>query len=152
MPVDIKLDYTLWEHERVVLAADPTLTTTVFNADGCQSVQVIMVAQSSTTADALVPTLSDGSLADGSDQIPTTVTPFEYPLAAPLDSRLVRVLEFKPAKAYFQISFAGVATSEFVEVIVIKANCRAPGVGAEKPLVPSGLYLSSIACMIPSEC
>jgi len=151
MPTDIKLDYQLWEHQRVVLAADPTLTN-VFSADGCQSVQVAMIFEDAATADAVVETLSDGDLADGSDQIATTRTPFLYPLNNPAASKLVRVLEFKPAKRYFQFSLAGVSTSEFVEVVVIKQNCRAPGVGTNKPLVPDGLQLQSIECMIPTDC
>lgn len=152
MPTEIKLDTQLWEHERVVLAADPTLTTTVFDAGGCQSVQVLMVFEDAATADAVTETLSDGDLADGSDQIATARVPFTYVLNNPAASKLVRVLEFKPAKRYFQLSFAGVATSEFIEVVVIKDNCRAPGVGTNKPKVPDGLQLQSIECMIPTDC
>jgi hypothetical protein len=152
MPVDIKLDYTNWEHERVVLAADPTLTTTVFDAGACQSVMAIMVFQDAATADAVVETLTHGDLDDGADQTPVTRTAFVYPLNNPAASKLVRVLEFKPSKRYFQLSLAGVATSEFVEVVVVKQNCRKPGVGSEKPLVPDGLQLSSLACTIDDGC
>lgn len=152
MPVDIKLDYTLVEHERVVLAADPTVTTKVFNAEGCQSVTLIKVYESAATADAAIETITEGDLEDGSDQAASTVTPFTYPEQNVGESRVVRFLEFKPAKRYFQVSFAGVASSEFVELIVVKQNCYKPGVGSQKPLVEDGLRLQSIECMIPSDC
>ena len=152
MPAEIKLDVELVEHEEVTLAADPTVTTTVFDAEGCQSIQVFMVFHSPTIGDNTPFTVSEGDLANGADQIPSTVVPFTYPLFNAGAEQQVKIFEFKPAKRYFQVSFAGQAGTDIVHVIVKKGLCRAPGVGVNKPLVQEGRVRQSADCMMPSGC
>jgi hypothetical protein len=152
MPAEIRLDRNIIEHELLVLATDPTPSAVVYDAETCQSISIYMVYNTAVVGEAATMTISEGDLADGADTIPSTVVPFEYTQADVGADEHVHVFEFKPSKRFFMLNFAGQTGTDTVHFVIVKDLCMSTAVGSNKRLIPAGLKVEAVDCMVPSGC